>query len=80
MLGMLRRHGWPRISPRQSRKARDLLRDDRCVLHGCTAGRNGAEATSSFTEGRYGLAWNPRTATRRWQQRSEWGARYRIHP
>ena len=48
LLGTLRRDGWPRISPvehmfiedelllgmmRQSRKARDLLRDPRCVAH-----------------------------------------------
>jgi len=58
MLGTLRRGGWPRISPCeldfvgdelllgmmwQSPKARDLLRDGRCVLHSCTADRNGTE-------------------------------------
>jgi hypothetical protein len=58
MLGTLRRNGWPRISPCeldlvghelllgmmwQSPKARDLLRDDRCVLHSCTSDRNGTE-------------------------------------
>jgi Pyridoxamine 5'-phosphate oxidase len=56
MLGTLRRNGWPRISPCeldfvedevllgmmwQSPKALDLLRDDRCVLHSCTADRVG---------------------------------------
>jgi hypothetical protein len=58
MLGTLRRNGWPRISPCeldlvgdelllgmrwQSPKARDLLRDDRCVLHNCTSHRDGTE-------------------------------------
>ena len=58
LLGTLRRNGWPRISPCeldrvgeelmlgmmwQSPKARDLLRDDRCVLHSCTSDRRGAE-------------------------------------
>jgi hypothetical protein len=58
MLGTLRSNGWPRISPCeldfvdgelllgmmwQSPKARDLLRDDRCVLHSCTSDRLGSE-------------------------------------
>jgi hypothetical protein len=58
MLGTLRPNGWPRISPCeldlvgdelllgmmwQSPKARDLLRDDRCVVHSCTSDRNGTE-------------------------------------
>ena len=58
MLGTLRPNGWPRISPCeldfvdgellmgmmwQSPKARDLLRDHRCVLHSCTTDRNGGE-------------------------------------
>ena len=58
MLGTLRANGWPRISPCeldfvdgelllgmmwQSPKARDLLRDDRCVLHSCTSDRLGNE-------------------------------------
>jgi len=58
MLGTLRRTGWPRISPCeldfvgdrlllgmmwQSPKARDLNRDDRCVLHSCTSSRLGTE-------------------------------------
>ena len=58
MLGTLRRNGFPRISPCepefasghlllgmmwQSPKARDLLRDPRCVVHSCTTNRMGAE-------------------------------------
>jgi pyridoxamine 5'-phosphate oxidase-like protein len=58
MLGTLRANGWPRISPCeldfvaeelllgmmwQSPKARDLLRDDRCVLHSCTSNKDGTE-------------------------------------
>lgn len=58
MLGTLRLGGWPRISPCEldfvqdelllgmmwkSPKALDLLRDDRCVLHSCTANRMGTE-------------------------------------
>lgn len=58
MLGTLRPNGWPRISPCeldlvgdelllgmmwQSPKARNLLRDDRCVLHSCTSDRHGTE-------------------------------------
>ncbi|MBV8431410.1 MAG: pyridoxamine 5'-phosphate oxidase family protein [Solirubrobacterales bacterium] len=58
MLGTLRRSGWPRISPCeldfvgdelllgmmwQSPKARDLIRDDRCVLHSCTSDRMGTQ-------------------------------------
>lgn len=58
MLGTLRASGWPRISPCeldlvgdelmlgmmwQSPKARDLLRDPRCVLHSCTSSREGDE-------------------------------------
>lgn len=54
MVGTLRRDGSPRISPCeldfvdddlmlgmmwQSRKARDLLRDPRCVVHNCIADR-----------------------------------------
>jgi hypothetical protein len=67
MLGTLRRNGWPRISPCEldfvddelllgmmwrSPKALDLLRDDRCVLHSCTADRNGTEGDFKL----YGLA------------------------
>jgi len=58
MLGTIRRNGWPRISPCEldlvddelllgmmwrSPKAVDLLRDDRCVLHSCTANQDGSE-------------------------------------
>jgi hypothetical protein len=58
MVGAIRRNGWPRISPCeldfvgdelmlgmmwQSPKARDLLRDPRCVLHTCTSDRRGTE-------------------------------------
>ena len=58
MLGTLRLGGWPRISPCEldfvgdelllgmmweSRKARDLLRDARCVLHSCVCNRDGTE-------------------------------------
>jgi hypothetical protein len=58
MLGTLRRDGSPRISPCeldfaegelmlgmmwQSPKARDLLRDQRCVLHSATSQRTGAQ-------------------------------------
>jgi hypothetical protein len=58
MLGTLRLNGWPRVSPCeldfagdelllgmmwQSPKARDLLRDARCVLHSCVCSRDGAE-------------------------------------
>lgn len=58
MLGTLRANGWPRVSPCEldlvgdqlllgmmweSPKALDLLRDDRCVLHSCTADRMGTE-------------------------------------
>jgi len=58
MLGTLRANGWPRVSPCepdfaggrlllgmmwQSPKARDLLRDDRCVVHSCTSQRQGDE-------------------------------------
>jgi Pyridoxamine 5'-phosphate oxidase len=58
MLGTLRANGWPRISPCepdfaaghlflgmmwQSWKAKDLLRDPRCVVHSCTSDKSGAE-------------------------------------
>lgn len=133
MLGTLRPNGWPRISPCEldfvgdelllgmmwrSPKALDLLRDDRCVLHSCTADRNGTEGDFKlYARGRdehdpethrayraavraridwepsgafhlfavevesagflvfspeaYGMAWNPTTGTRRWDQRLE---------
>jgi len=58
LVGSLRRNGWPRISPCepdfaagrlflgmmwQSPKARDLLRDPRCVVHSCTSDRIGTQ-------------------------------------
>ena len=64
MLGTLRADGSPRISPCeldfceghlilgmmwQSRKAFDLLRDPRCVLHSCTTDRMGTEGDAKIT-------------------------------
>jgi hypothetical protein len=58
MLGTLRKNGYPRISPCevdfvdgelmlgmmwQSPKARDLLRDPRCIVHSATTNRMGTE-------------------------------------
>lgn len=58
LLGTLRRNGWPRISPCEylvvdgdlylgmiwrSKKALDLLRDPRCVLHSTTTSTDGDE-------------------------------------
>lgn len=58
LVGSLRRDGSPRISPVepdfvdgqlllgmiwQSMKARDLLRDPRCVIHSCTCDRHGTD-------------------------------------
>lgn len=63
MLGTLRIDGSPRISPCEldfveghlilgmmwrSRKALDLLRDPRCVLHSCTADRMGTEGDAKI--------------------------------
>lgn len=63
MLGTLRADGSPRISPCeldfaaghlilgmmwQSRKALDLLRDPRCVLHSCTIDRMGTEGDAKI--------------------------------
>ena len=63
MLGTLRADGTPRISPCeldfaaghlilgmmwQSRKAVDLLRDPRCVLHTCTTDRMGTEGDAKI--------------------------------
>jgi hypothetical protein len=63
MLGTLRADGAPRISPCeldfvaghlilgmmwQSRKALDLLRDPRCVLHTCTTDRMGTEGDAKI--------------------------------
>jgi Pyridoxamine 5'-phosphate oxidase len=67
MLGTLRANGFPRISPVepllheghlylgmmwQSRKARDLLRDPRCVVHNAHADKNGTDGDFKL----YGLA------------------------
>jgi len=67
MLGTLRADGSPRISPCEldfadgqlilgmmwrSRKALDLLRDPRCVLHTCTTDRIGTEGDAKI----YGIA------------------------
>jgi len=64
MLGTLRVDGSPRISPCeldfvaghlilgmmwQSRKAVDLLRDPRCVLHSCTTDRMGTEGDAKIS-------------------------------
>jgi hypothetical protein len=58
LLGTLRKNGWPRITPIeysffegelalgsmwQSKKALDLLRDDRCVVHSTTSDKNGQQ-------------------------------------
>ena len=58
LVGTLRRNGWPRISPVEpefvdgelmlgmmwrSPKARDLLRDPRCVVHSVVSDREGTE-------------------------------------
>ena len=58
LLGTLRKHGWPRISPVESlivdgelylgmmlnsTKARDLLRDSRCVVHSTVSNKDGSE-------------------------------------
>jgi hypothetical protein len=63
MLGTLRADGAPRISPCeldfteghlilgmmwQSRKALDLLRDPRCVIHTCTTDRMGTEGDAKI--------------------------------
>ena len=63
MLGTLRADGSPRISPCEldftaghlilgmmwrSRKALDLLRDPRCVLHTCTTDRMGTEGDAKI--------------------------------
>ncbi len=67
MLGTLRADGSPRITPCefdvaagelmlgmmwQSRKALDLLRDPRCVVHSCTSDRMGTEGDAKL----YGTA------------------------
>jgi hypothetical protein len=67
MVGTIRADGSPRISPCEldhaeghlilgmmwrSRKALDLLRDPRCVLHSCTTDRMGTEGDAKI----YGIA------------------------
>jgi Pyridoxamine 5'-phosphate oxidase len=91
MLGTLRANGWPRISPCeldfvggelllgmmwQSPKARDLLRDDRCVLHSCTSDRNGAEGDFKL----YGRARDQQDATIRDAYRAAVRARIDWEP
>jgi predicted pyridoxine 5'-phosphate oxidase superfamily flavin-nucleotide-binding protein len=76
MLGTLRADGSPRISPCEldvaaghlilgmmwrSRKALDLLRDPRCVLHSCTTDRMGTEGDVKI----YGRAIDVQDATLR---------------
>ena len=67
LVGTLRRDGWPRVSPVeplisdgelylgmmwQSRKALDLRRDPRCVVHSTVVDRHGSEGEFKV----YGLA------------------------
>ncbi len=76
LVGSLRLDGWPRISPCepdfvdgelmlgmmwQSRKALDLLRDSRCVLHSCVSDRMGSEGEFKL----YGRAIEVRNPARR---------------
>lgn len=63
MMGTLRKDGWPRISPIeytvfegdftmggiwQAKKALDLLRDSRCVVHSATTNKNGQEGDAKL--------------------------------
>ncbi len=63
MLGTIRKNGYPRISPTewtlfdgnlvlggiwQAKKARDLLRDPRCMLHSTTSNKNGQEGDAKL--------------------------------
>jgi hypothetical protein len=76
LVGTLRRDGSPRISPCEvdfvsgelmlgmmwrSRKALDLLRDPRCVLHSCVSDREGTEGDFKL----YGRALDVREPERR---------------
>ena len=63
MLGTIRKHGYPRISPTewtlyegelvlggiwQAKKALDLLRDPRCTLHSTTTNKSGKEGDAKL--------------------------------
>jgi Pyridoxamine 5'-phosphate oxidase len=76
LLGTIRRNGWPRISPCEylfadgdiylgmmwrSKKALDLLRDPRCVLHSTTTSKDGKEGDVKV----YGRAVDERRPERR---------------
>jgi Pyridoxamine 5'-phosphate oxidase len=91
MVGTIRRNGWPRISPCeldfvgdelmlgmmwQSPKARDLLRDPRCVLHSCTSDRLGTEGDFKL----YGQARDVRDRTTRDAYRAAVRARIDWEP
>lgn len=91
MLGTIRRTGWPRISPCeldfvgeelmlgmmwQSPKARDLLRDPRCVLHSCTSDRLGTEGDFKL----YGRARDVQEGARRDAYRAAIRARIDWEP
>jgi len=90
LVGTLRANGWPRISPVeplvvgdelylgmmwQSRKALDLLRDPRCVVHSATIEKAGTDGdlkvygrarpvTDAASRDRYGEALEARTGWR----------------
>jgi hypothetical protein len=76
LLGTIRRNGWPRISPCEylfvdgdiylgmiwrSKKALDLLREPRCVLHSTTTSKDGDEGDVKI----YGRAVDERRPERR---------------
>ncbi len=91
LVGTLRKDGWPRISPVEpyivdgelmlgmmwrSRKALDLLRDPRVVVHSTTCNREGtyhlfsvnieSAAFVVFGQERFGIRWNPTRGIERW--------------
>jgi len=91
MVGTIRRNGWPRVSPCeldfvgdqlllgmmwQSPKARDLLRDSRCVLHSCTSDRHGTEGDFKL----YGRAQDVQDSTTRAAYRAAIKARIDWEP
>ena len=91
LIGSLRKDGSPRISPCepdfvdgelmlgmmwQSRKALDLLRDPRCVVHSCVSDRMGSEGEFKL----YGRAVEVRDATRRQRYRETVKARIDWEP